>query len=191
MSSNTKITSKEIEKVAIDHGLVYLDYGTTSQRYLAPTRGGGEFTAEVEIRDIEFDGRIAKTAGAQVIDGNSASLKVTLIGITQDNLKLALPGGLTATDDDDKSAVTNPDTGVISADNYLLNVTCFVKTLDGQYKKITINAPMSEGGITLSMQQKAEAELEITFTAHDNIDSLGSKLWTITDAAAIEDAPTA
>lgn len=185
----TKITSRELEKIQIDHGLVYLDYGTAHQRYLAPTRGGGEFKASVEMRDIEFDGRVAKTAGAQVVDGNSASLKVTLLGITQENLKLALPGGITAALDGEAEAVTHPDVGVIAAKNYLKNITCFAKTLDGKYKKIVINNPMSEGELGITMQQKAEAELEITFEAHDTIEELGSKLWKVTDAETIEEAP--
>lgn len=184
----TKITKKDLEKVQIDHGMVFLDYGLTSQRFLSPTRGGGEFHASVEMRDIEFDGRVAKTKGAQVIDGNTATIKVTLLNMTQENLRLALPGGLTAGKDGE---LTNPKTGVISDDNYLQNVTVFGKTLDGKYKKFVINNPMSEGELGITMQQKAEGELEVEFTAHDTIDTLGGDLWKITDAEAIEEAPEA
>lgn len=185
----TKITKKDLEKVQIDHGMVFLDYGLTSQRFLSPTRGGGEFHASVEMRDIEFDGRVAKTKGAQVIDGNTATIKVTLLNMTQENLRLALPGGLTAKGENGE--LTNPKTGVISDDNYLQNVTVFGKTLDGKYKKFVINNPMSEGELGITMQQKAEGELEVEFTAHDTIDTLGGDLWKITDAEAIEEAPEA
>lgn len=183
----TKITRKDLEKVQIDHGMVFLDYGHTSQRFLAPTRGGGEFHASVELRDIEFDGRVAKTKGAQVIDGNAATIKVTLLNMTQENLRLALPGVLAEKSEDGK--ITSPQTGVIADENYLQNVTVFGKTLDGKYKKFVINNPMSEGELGVTMQQKAEGELEVEFTAHDSIDELGSNLWEISDAEAIEEAP--
>ncbi len=183
----TKITKKDLEKVQIDHGMVFIDYGLTSQRFLAPTRGGGEFHASVEMRDIEFDGKVAKTKGAQVIDGNAATIKVTLLNMTQENLRLALPGVLGEKSEDGK--ITSPKTGVIADDNYLQNVTVFGKTLDGKYKKFVIKNPMSEGELGVTMQQKAEGELEVEFTAHDSIDELGSDLWEISDAANIEEAP--
>ena len=185
----TKITKKDLEKVQIDHGMVFLDYGLASQRFLAPTRGGGEFKASVEMRDIEFDGKVAKTKGGQVIDGNAASIKVTLLNMTQENLKLALPGVLSEKSEDGK--ITPPKTGLIADENYLQNVTVFGKTLDGQYKKFVINNPMSEGELGVKMQQKTEGELEVEFTAHDSIDELGSDLWEISDATAIEAAPEA
>ena len=86
----SKINTTEVQKIQIDHGIVYVDYGETSQRLLAPTRGGGEFKATVTVRDIEFDGRNGKTAGMQVIEENAASLAVTLLGMTQENLRLAM-----------------------------------------------------------------------------------------------------
>lgn len=185
----TKITKKELQKVQIDHGIVFLDYGLASQRLLAPTRGGGEFRASVELRDIEFDGKVAATAGAQVIDGNAASIKVTLLNLSQENLRLALPGALVDTGEDGK--IKNPKIGLIPDDAYLSNVTVFGKTLDGKYKKFVINNPMSEGELGVKMQQKAEGELEVEFTAHDKIEELGSDLWEISDAAGIEEAAAA
>ncbi len=181
--ANTKITKADLAKVQIDHAVVYLNYGETDERLLAPTRGGGEFHATATVRNIEFDGRVAATAGTQVIDENAATLKVTLLGITQENLALAIPGGITAKKEN--GVLEAPDVGVIDLSNYAKNITAFGKTLDGKYKKFTINNPMSEGELSLTMQQKAEGELEIEFAAHDTIDELGSKLWRIEDADAI------
>ena len=57
MSIVKNLTKKEIEKIQIDEGVIVLDYGETTERPLAPCRGGGEFTATATLRDIEFDGR--------------------------------------------------------------------------------------------------------------------------------------
>ena len=55
MSIVKNLTKKEIEKIQIDEGVIVLDYGETTERPLAPCRGGGEFTATATLRDIEFD----------------------------------------------------------------------------------------------------------------------------------------
>ena len=64
----TNLTTKQIESIQIDEGVIFLNYGETDERLLAPTRGGGEFAATVTVRDIEFDGRHGKTTGTQVIE---------------------------------------------------------------------------------------------------------------------------
>ena len=43
----TNLTTKQIESIQIDEGVIFLDYGETTERLLAPTRGGGEFAATV------------------------------------------------------------------------------------------------------------------------------------------------
>lgn len=183
----TKLNVKEIEKIQIDHGLIYLDYGETSQRLLSPTRGGGEFVATVTVRDIEFDGRNGKVAGMQVIEENAATLKTTLLGMTQENLRLAIPGAKVA--ESTEGVIKNPKMGVISADKYWKNVTMFAHTLDGAYKKITILNPMSEGEMTITTQHKAEGELGINFNAHYPMSDLDGDLWSVEDATEIAETP--
>ena len=56
----TNLTTKQIESIQIDEGVIFLNYGESDERLLAPTRGGGEFAATVTVRDIEFDGRHGK-----------------------------------------------------------------------------------------------------------------------------------
>ena len=49
MSIVKNLTKKEIEKIQIDEGVIVLDYGETTERPLAPCRGGGEFTATATL----------------------------------------------------------------------------------------------------------------------------------------------
>lgn len=181
---------KEVKKVQIDHGIIYLDYGESSARRFALTRGGGEFKATANIRDIPFDGCIGKTKGMQVIDETGATLKVTLLGMTQENIALALPG-VKLDGEGEKKQVKAPKVGIIKNESYLKNVTMFCKTLDGEYKKIMIFNPMSEGELSVKTQQKAEGELEIEFVAHHTTEDLTDEdydLWTIDEVNAIEGA---
>jgi hypothetical protein len=129
----TNLTTKQIESIQIDEGVIFLNYGLATQRLLAPTRGGGEFAATVTVRDIEFDGRHGKTTGTQVIEEQGASLKVTTLDMSQENLALAVP--CCVIESDDGKTIRNPKTGVIGTDNYIENVTMFCKTIGGELRK--------------------------------------------------------
>lgn len=173
----TNLTTKQIESIQIDEGLIFLNYGESTQRLLAPTRGGGEFAATVTVRDIEFDGRHGKTAGTQVIEEQGASLKVTTLCMSQENLALAIP--TCTVSNAEGNAIKNPPTGVIPMSAYLKNVTMFAKTIGGKYKKIIIYNAMHETGFTAKAVQKAEGELALELLAHYPHSDLDGDLWKV------------
>lgn len=183
MPNLTSLTTEQIEKIQIDEGVIYLDYGETSERVLAPTRGGGEFGATVTIRDIDFDGKVGKTAEMQVIEEQAASLKVTSLCMSQSELALAIPG-CRVTGSGSAAVIKNPVAGVIPAAAYLKNVTMFAKTIGGEFKKITIYNPMNEAGLNVKAVQKAEGELALEFIAHYGKADLNGDLWKVEEVTA-------
>lgn len=190
MSTVTNLTKKDIENIQIDESLIFLDYGEETERFLAPTRGGGEFVAGIVVRDIDFDGKNGKTAGMQVIEEQNASIKVTTLCMSQENLALAVPGSEISTADG--NAVENPASGVIPIESYLKNITMFAKLMSGKFKKITIKNAMHETGFTSKAQQKAEGELAYEFHAHYPYNELNGKgkLWRVEDITTIPTIPT-
>lgn len=173
----TNLTTKQLEAIQVDEGVVFLDYGEDTERFLAPTRGGGEFSATATIRDIDFDGRHGKTAGAQTIEEQAASLKVTTLDMSPENLLLALPF-CTIVSEDGK-VIKNPRTGIIPESAYLKNITMFAATVGKKYKKFTIYKPMHENGLTVKAVQKAEGELALEFLGHYGKSDLDGDLWKI------------
>lgn len=187
------LTTREIESIQIDEGVVIINYGETDERPLVPCRGGGEFIATANIRDIEFDGRNGKTAGTQVIDEQAADLKVTTISMTPENLWLALPfarifdaNGQAVTNPASAATIKNPKMGIIPSSAYLVNVTMFAKLVGGTFKKITLYKPMTEEGIDVKAVQKAEGELALDFHAHYGTDDLDGELWEVTEISSFE-----
>lgn len=180
----TNLTKQQIESIQIDESLIILDYGEDSEQVLAPTRGGGEFAATITVRDIEFDGRHGKTAGTQVIEEQGASIKVTTLCMSQENLARAIPS--CTIESDDGKTIKNPKTGIIPLESYLKNVTMFAKLISGKYKKITIYNPMHESGFTAKAVQKAEGELAFEFLAHYAHTDLDGTLWKVEE---ITEAP--
>ena len=184
----TNLTKKQIENIQIDESVIFLNYGETDERVLAPTRGGGEFVATVTVRDIDFDGKHGKTAGTQVIEEQGASIKVTTLCMSQENLARAIPGCTVS--DAEGNAITNPKTGIIPDSAYLKNITMFAKLISGKYKKITIFNPMHETGFTAKAVQKAEGELAFEFLAHYPHSDLDGDLWEVTEIDTAPVMPT-
>jgi hypothetical protein len=177
-----KLTQAQVDNVQIDYGIIYINYGVAGERKLAPTRGGGEFTAKAKIRDIEFDGMKGKTKGMQVIEDIAATLSVSILDTSMDNIALAMPfadytGGIVTAKD--------ANIGVIANSAYLSNVTLFCKTTSGNYKKITLYNAMNEGEFKLAAKPKGEGEIKLDIEAHwDAVDDTAN-LYTIEDVASI------
>lgn len=190
MPTVTNLTTKQIENIQIDEGLVFIDYGLATERKLAPTRGGGEFSATATIRDIEFDGRSGPTKGAQVIEAQDAVLKVTTLCMSQENLLLAMPYARVSGEGDEK-VIKNPKCGLIKDEAYCTNITMFAKLLSGKYKKIVIHNPMSESGLAVKAAPKAEGEVALEIKAHYGISDLDGDLWEVSDIAAVTEGTAA
>lgn len=185
----TNLTTQQVENVQIDESVVFFDYGLSSERFLAPTRGGGNFIANVTIRDIEFDGRHGPTAGMQTIDDQTASLKVTTINLSQDELLQAVPGARVTGTGTDRT-IKNPKSGLIPLTAYLKNITVFAKMIGNKFKKITIHRPMNEGSLDVKFVQKAEGELGLEFKAHYATSDLDGDLWEINEVTTAPTFPT-
>lgn len=181
MSIVKNLTKQEIEKIQIDEGVLIINYGEEDERPLAPCRGGGEFTATATLRDIDFDGKNGKTAGMQPIEEQAASLKVTTLCMSQENLQLAMPFCRV-----EGNTIKNPKMGIVNTENYLKNVTMFARLVDGKYKKIAIYNAMHESGITAKAVQKAEGELALELHAHYKTGDLDGDLWSIEEVDAFE-----
>lgn len=184
------LTQEQIENIQIDYGLIYLNYGVTGERQLAPTRGGGTFTVTKNIRDIEFDGRKGKTKGMQVVDEINAMLSVPLLDTSMDNLALAMPW---ATYAGGKISGKSGDLGVIQDSAYVENVTLFAKVIGGGYKQITLYNAMAENDFSLAAVPKSEGVITLEVSAHWDAKDDTADLYDIQDIETIDDdtdAPT-
>jgi len=176
------LTQTQIDNIQIDYGIVYINYGVVGERKLGPCRGGGEFKAKGKIQDIDFDGSKGKTKGMQYTEDISATLSVTVLDTSMDNLALSMPfcdytaGVLSA---------TSSSIGILQNGNYLTNVTMFCKTIGGMYKKITVYNAMNESDFDLKAKPKGQGEIALDFEAHwDAIDDTVN-LYRIEDVANI------
>jgi len=80
------------DRIFVDAGAVYLNYGLSSERLLGATRGGNEFNLNREIRDIEVDGVRGSVKGLRRRTVCRPQITCNLIELSLDNLLKAIAG---------------------------------------------------------------------------------------------------
>lgn len=168
------LTLEQIENIVIDAGVVYVDYGELTEAMLAPTRGGNTFVVERVVRIIERDGARGKEKGLRRIEEENATLTVRLMNLSQENLKLALPGANL-----DAGVITNGN-GNISVDDYK-NITLVGENMKGENKVVTLYNAISDNNLTVNMTAKDESVVELQFSAHYDPEDLGAPIYKIED----------
>ena len=177
--SLVRLTDGQTEKIQIDEGIVVLNLGETGEKIIGPTRGGAEFTATPSIRDIEYDGRVGKTMGLQVKDGEDVTLKVTTLDCSQETLALAIPNAVV---DTTTKKIQQGDFGVIAKTKYIPKISIITKTLDGKFKILNVKNLLHEGAFTFKTASKAENEHNLEMIGHYDYTNPDSKIWDIEDA---------
>ena len=156
------------------------DSAVTAGKLIGATKGGGEFSAVPEIRQIEVDGVAGRAKGLETIDSWDIYLMANVLEVKEATIQSGL-----AASSVDTSTNTNYD--IITASNnlevsdYIDNIT-WVGTLSGSDKPVIIqifNALNTEG-LKFSTTDKAEATISLTFYAHytqDDLDTPPFKIY--------------
>ena len=156
------------------------DSAVAAGKLIGATKGGGEFSAVPEIRQIEVDGVAGRAKGLETIDSWDIYLKANVLEVKEATIQ----SGLAASSVD---STTNIDYDIITASNnlevsdYIDNIT-WVGTLSGSDKPVIIqifNALNTEG-LKFSTTDKAEATISLTFYAHytqDDLDTPPFKIY--------------
>lgn len=177
------LTQGKIDKIQIDEGIVVINYGeATGEMMLGPTRGGAELTITPSIRDIEYDGKVGKTKGLQVKDGEDVSLKIKTLDCSQETLNKALVNAIM---NETTKDIEQGDFGLVAPTNYLKNVAVITKMLDGKFKVLIVKNAMHEGAFSFKTAPKAENEHNLEFLGHYNPLDITEKIYKIMDLATM------
>lgn len=189
MKKYSGFTTETAKSLLLNAGAYFknFDIGTddfasavTAGKLIGATKGGGEFSAVPEIRQIEVDGVAGRAKGLETIDSWDIYLKANVLEVKEATIQSGL-----AASSVDTSTNTNYD--IITASNnlevsdYIDNIT-WVGTLSGSDKPVIIqifNALNTEG-LKFSTTDKAEATISLTFYAHytqDDLDTPPFKIY--------------
>lgn len=96
MTIKSGITKDTPDRIFVDAGAVYLNYGLPNERLLGATRGGNEFNLNREIKDIEVDGVRGSVKGLRRRTVCRPQITCNLIELSLDNLIKAIAGANSA-----------------------------------------------------------------------------------------------
>lgn len=177
-------TANTAKKLLLDAGAFYKDYdltkaynAQTATTLIGATQGGGSFSAVPTVRKIEIDGVKGNAKGMQAIDEWVVTMTANVKEVTAENMALALGAADTA------SATETGVTGStkvtarneIKLTDYCTNIT-WVGRLSGSDKPviIVVKNALSLNGLSLTMADKAEANIPLTVTGHYDAANLDS-----------------
>lgn len=189
MKKYSGFTTETAKSLLLNAGAYFknFDIGTddfasavTAGKLIGATKGGGEFSAVPEIRQIEVDGVAGRAKGLETIDSWDIYLKANVLEVKEATIQ----SGLAASSVDTS---TNTDYDIITASNnlevsdYIDNIT-WVGTLSGSDKPVIIQIfnALNTDGLKFSTTDKAEATISLTFYAHytqDDLDTPPFKIY--------------
>jgi len=92
MTVRTGISSSTPDRIIIDAGAVYLNYGLATQRLLGATRGGNEFNLNRVTKNIEADGLKGAVKGMKRVTEVNPQITANLLELSIENLIAAIAG---------------------------------------------------------------------------------------------------
>jgi len=162
------------DKILLGNGVF-----TVGATPIALTRGGGSFTVEREIRDINADGDYGPVEGRVVVDSEIAKLTVNALDLfTAADMDLFFSGTSATT------TTTTLWTGTLAfaAGDYV-DVTWVGKTKDGKAVTITLENCLNRDNIEFTFEDKSEVIPTLTFTAHYSEAARTTPPWKVVFAA--------
>lgn len=190
MKKYSGFTTATAEKLLLNAGAFFknfevgtdtFDSAVAAGKLIGATKGGGEFSAVPEVRQIEVDGVAGRAKGLEVIDSWETYLKATVLEVKDETILLAL-GAATKTA---STVATNYNEIVandsIELNDYIENIT-WVGTLSGSETPVIIQVynALNTDGLVLTVQDKNEASIGMTFYGHytqADLQSAPFKIW--------------
>ena len=186
-------TNKTAERLLLDAGAFFKNFKYTpgeadndtfdtavkDGKLLGATQGGGEFSAAAAIRQIEVDGVKGRAKSLETIDSWNVSIKATVLETSSETIKLALGAASVDTETDEEYDIISGNAD-ISPEDYVDNIT-WVGKLSGSEKPVIIQVynSLSTDGLKVSVKDKGEATLPMTFYGHYTQDDLNTPPYKI------------
>ena len=176
----TGITSATKKNLQLDAGALYKNWvmGTdtpagSASKLIGATVGGSTFTATPEVRQISVDGVKGPTKGYETIDSWTATLAFTIKESTKTALALALAACDTTTTTSLSGYSKLEAREAIADSDYVGNIA-WVGKISGSNDPMVIilKNVLNLTGLTFQAQDKNEAGVPVTLTAHYDVSDL-------------------
>lgn len=178
----TGFTAGTAKHLQLDAGAFLKDYDPTTDTWdtakatklIGATQGGGSFSAVPTVRRIEIDGVKGAAKGLEALDEWVVTITANVKEVTAESIALALASANVAATDSAPTGYTKiTANNSIDLEDYLENIT-WVGRLSGSSDPviIVVKNALCTNGLSLTMADKAEGVIVLTFTGHYNPEEL-------------------
>lgn len=176
MKAFTGFTAGTAKHLQLDAGAFLRDYDPATDTWdtakatklIGATQGGGSFSAVPTVRRIEIDGVKGAAKGLEALDEWVVTITANVKEVTAESIALALASAKTAPTEGAPTGYTRiTANNAIGLEDYLENIT-WVGRLSGSADPviIVVKNALCTNGLSLTMADKNEGVIALTFTGH-------------------------
>lgn len=167
----TGVTANTPKNIMFGAGTIHkgLKYTTNKWNFeetiVGATSGGSKLSIVPEITNVEVDGALVKTKGLTVKTGETASMEINFIELTQDIIKAATIGASGTSEDVANYDVIESKANIAEGD-YWDNIAFVGKTLEGKNIIAILDNALCTSGFEQEGKNKEGAIGKYTFECH-------------------------
>lgn len=167
----TGVTANTPKNIMFGAGTIHkgLKYATNKWNFeetiVGATSGGSKLSIVPEITNVEVDGALVKTKGLTVKTGETASMEINFIELTQDIIKAATIGAAGTSEDAANYDVIESKANIAEGD-YWENIAFVGKTLEGKNIIAILDNALCTSGFEQEGKNKEGAVGKYTFECH-------------------------
>lgn len=179
----TGFTANTAKKLLLDAGAFVKNYDPASDTWdtikdtkvIGATQGGGSFSAVPTVRRIEIDGVKGAAKGLEALDEWVVTITANVKEVSAETITLSLASSTNAPAEQPEGYTKITANNEIALDDYLDNIA-WIGRLSGSQKPviIVVKNALNTNGLSLTMADKAEGVIALTFTGHydpENLDT--------------------
>lgn len=167
----TGVTANTPKNIMFGAGTIHkgLKYTTNKWNFeetiVGATSGGSKLSIVPEITNVEVDGALVKTKGLTVKTGETASMEINFIELTQNIIKAATIGAAGTSEDVANYDVIESKANIAEGD-YWDNIAFVGKTLEGKNIIAILDNALCTSGFEQEGKNKEGAIGKYTFECH-------------------------
>lgn len=184
-AGKTGVSAKTPKNILFGAGTIHkgLKYTTNAWNLEASivgaTSGGSKLSIIPEVTDIEVDGAMVKTKGLRVKTGETATMEINFIELSEDLIKASTLGKTGTSEDTTNYNVIVPKADIEEGD-YWENIAFVGKTVEGKNIIAILENALCTSGFEQEGKNKEGAIGKYTFESHAELTSdLDTLPWKI------------
>lgn len=176
-AGKTGVSTDTPKNILFGAGTIHkgLKYDATTKKWnyedsiIGATSGGSKISIVPEFTDVEADGALVLVKGLKVKTGETASMEINLLELTEEIIKNAVIGKMGVSEDATYNLIESK--ADLEEGDYFDNIAFVGKKLDGKNIIVILDNALCTSGLEAEGKNKEGAVGKYTFECHADLDS--------------------